>query len=91
VAGFAVMVSLAPSASAAVSSPNGRVFFTSAFCGAASIKPDDSGFNCTSALGRDPTVAPNGSSIASTRGNQVSVMSANGTAKHQITGSIDSW
>lgn len=90
-AGILAVLALVSPATAAVPGPNGRVFFTSPFCGVASIRADGTGFNCVTALGRDPTVAPNGLSIAFTRGNQVSVMNPNGTGKHQVTGPIDGW
>ena len=85
------MLSLSSVATAAVPGTNGRVFFTSVFCGVASIKQDGTGFNCHHALGRDPSVAPNGLAIAMTIGNQVSVINPNGTGRHRVTGPVDGW
>jgi WD40-like Beta Propeller Repeat len=90
-AGIGAMLSLAPSATAAFPGPTGRVFFTSPFCGVASVKPDGTGFNCAHAFGRDPTVAPNGLAIAMTLGNQVSVINPNGTGRRRVTGPVDGW
>jgi len=87
------VAALAPAgfASAAVPGPNGRIFFTSPMCGIASVNPDGTGFSCVSTLGRDPTVAPDGSKIAFTRGNQVHVIGADGGGQRQVTGPVDQW
>jgi WD40-like Beta Propeller Repeat len=91
VAGIVATLTLAPSATAAIPGANGRVFFTSAFCGTASIKANGTGFNCHHPFGRDPTVAPNGLSIAMTLGNQVSAINPNGTGRRRVTGPVDDW
>jgi Tol biopolymer transport system component len=91
VAGIAALLSLAPAAEAAFPGANGRMFFTSPFCGVASIKPNGTGFTCIHGAGRDPSVAPNGSRIALTLGNQVSVIEANGSGRRQVTRPVDGW
>ena len=87
------VAALAPAqlAGAALPGANGRVFFTSPFCGVASVNADGTGFTCVSAAGRDPTVAPDGRRIAFTRSNQVSVINADGSGRRQVTGPIDQW
>jgi len=72
-------------AMAASPGSNGRIFFTSPFCGVASVAADGRSFNCIKADGRDPSVAPNGRRIAITIGNQISIIDAKGGGERQLT------
>jgi len=82
---LALSLWLVPAATAAFPGANGRIFFTSPFCGVASMAPDGRSFTCILGNGRDPSVSPNGQRIAITLGNQISVMNAKGGARRQIT------
>jgi dipeptidyl aminopeptidase/acylaminoacyl peptidase len=84
-AGLAASLVLAASATGASPGPNGRIFFTSPYCGVASVASTGRSFNCIQADGRDPSVAPNGRLIAITIGNQISVINAKGGGERQLT------
>lgn len=82
---LALSLWLVPAATAAFPGTNGRIFFTSPFCGVASAAPNGGSFTCIHRDGRDPSVSPNGRKIAITLGNQISVINADGSGRQQIT------
>lgn len=84
-AGLAASLALAASATGASPGPNGRIFFTSPYCGVASVASTGRSFTCINGAGRDPSVSPNGRRIAITLGNQISVINVKGGGGKQLT------